>query len=259
MVFGAMSAYAIAYHSGSPWLGVFAAAVAGVGFGAVHGLLCSLPRVNDTAVGISLIVLGLGLAFFLGRDYVQPTAPRLPSIPLGSWSENPALRAALQINVLFVIGLALAVVLHWAFRNTRWGLRVRTVGDSADAARALGLPVARTRVLATALGGCLGGVGGAYLSLYYPGSWNESLSSGQGVMAVALVIFARWSPLGCLRASLIFGGASSIGPALQSVGIQAGYHLWNAAPYELTLAIRLIGTSTSRATIGAPGELSMTR
>jgi ABC-type uncharacterized transport system permease subunit len=259
MVFGAMSAYAIAYHSGSPWLGVFAAAVAGVGFGAVHGLLCSLPRVNDTAVGISLIVLGLGLAFFLGRDYVQPTAPRLPSIPLGSWSENPALRAALQINVLFVIGLALAVVLHWAFRNTRWGLRVRTVGDSADAARALGLPVARTRVLATALGGCLGGVGGAYLSLYYPGSWNESLSSGQGVMAVALVIFARWSPLGCLRASLIFGGASSIGPALQSVGIQAGYHLWNAAPYVLTLAIMLIGTSTSRATIGAPGELSMTR
>jgi len=259
MVFGAMSAYAIAYHSGSPWLGVLAAAAAGVGFGAVHGLLCSLPRVNDTAVGISLIVLGLGLAFFLGRDYVQPTAPRLPSIPLGSWSENPALRAALQINVLFVIGLALAVVLHWAFRNTRWGLRVRTVGDSADAARALGLPVVRTRVLATALGGCLGGVGGAYLSLYYPGSWNESLSSGQGVMAVALVIFARWSPLGCFRASLIFGGASSIGPALQAVGIQAGYHLWNAAPYVLTLAIMLIGTSTSRATIGAPGELSMTR
>jgi simple sugar transport system permease protein len=102
-------------------------------------------------------------------------------------------------------------------------------------------------------------VAGAFLSLYYPGSWNEGLSSGQGVMAVALVIFARWRPMGCVRAALIFGGASSIGPALQAVGIQAGYHLWNAAPYVLTLAIMLASTSRARASIGAPGELAMTR
>jgi len=259
MVFGAMLGYATSLHSGSPWLGVLAAGAAGVGFGAVHGLLCSLPRVNDTAVGISLIVLGLGLAFFFGKAYVQPSAPRLPSIDLGGWSEHPALRAALQVNVLFVVGLLLAIALHWALRNTRWGLQLRTVGDSADAARALGLPVARTRIAATALGGFFGGVAGAYLSLYYPGSWNESISSGQGVMAVALVIFARWQPLGCFRAALIFGGAGSIGPALQAVGVQAGYHLWNAAPYVLTLAIMLASTSKARASIGAPGELSLTR
>jgi simple sugar transport system permease protein len=219
MVFGAMLGYATSLHSGSPWLGVLAAGAAGVGFGAVHGLLCSLPRVNDTAIGISLIVLGLGLAFFFGKAYVQPSAPRLPSIDLGGWSEHPALRAALQLNVLFVVGLLLAIALHWALRNTRWGLQLRTVGDSADAARALGLPVARTRIAATALGGFFGGVAGAYLSLYYPGSWNESISSGQGVMAVALVIFARWQPLGCFRAALIFGGAGSNGPALQALDL----------------------------------------
>jgi simple sugar transport system permease protein len=78
-------------------------------------------------------------------------------------------------------------------------------------------------------------------------------------MAVALVIFARWRPLGCFKAALIFGGAGSIGPALQAVGVQAGYHLWNAAPYVLTLAIMLASTSKARASIGAPGELSMTR
>ena len=259
MVFGAMFGYAVSYHSGSAWVGVLAAGLSGVVFGLVHGALCSLPRVNDIAIGVALIILGLGLAFFFGKGSIQPTAPRLPSIELGAWSDSPALRAALQVNVLFLIGLVLALCLSWALANTRWGLQLRTVGDSADAARALGLSINRTRIVATAIGGFLGGVAGAFLSLYYPGSWNEGLSSGQGVMAVALVIFARWRPMGCVRASLIFGGASSIGPALQAVGIQAGYHLWNAAPYVLTLAIMLASTSRARASIGAPGELAMTR
>ncbi|HEU0200003.1 MAG TPA: ABC transporter permease, partial [Burkholderiaceae bacterium] len=123
----------------------------------------------------------------------------------------------------------------------------------------LGLHVNAVRVLATAFGGFFAGIGGAFLSLYYPGSWNEALSSGQGVMAVALVIFARWNPLGCFVAALVFGGASSIGPALQAVGVQSGYHLFNAAPYVLTLLIMLWTSSSSRALAGAPGELSLTR
>ena len=113
------------------------------------------------------------------------------------------------------------------------------VGESADAARALGYHVTAVRMLATAAGGFLAGVGGSFLSLYYPGSWNEGLSSGQGLMAVALVIFARWDPLRCLYASLLFGGAGALGPALQSVGITCGYYLFNAAPYVLTLAIMI--------------------
>ena len=112
----------------------------------------------------------------------------LPSIPLGAWSASPQVRTALQVNPLFVIGLALAIGLAWAFRNTRWGLVVRMVGDSSDAARAMGYRVPAVRTMATALGGFLAGVGGSFLSLYYPGSWTEGLSSGQGLMAVALVI-----------------------------------------------------------------------
>lgn len=259
MVFGAMAGYAVSYHSDSPWIGVLMAGVSGMVFGLLHGWVCSLPRVNDIALGIALMILGLGLAFFFGKDYVQPTAPRLPALDLGFWSDSPALRAALQINALFLIGAALAFALNWAFRNTRWGLVIRTVGDSADAARALGYPVDRVRLLATAAGGFFAGVGGAFLSLYYPGSWNEALSSGQGVMAVALVIFARWHPVGCFLAALAFGGASAIGPALQAVGVQAGYHLWNAAPYVLTLAVMLATTSPKQSLAGAPGELSLTR
>ncbi len=149
----------------------------------------------------------------------------------------PQVQAALNINVLFLIGAALALLLWWAFKNTRIGLVLRVVGDSTDAARAMGINPDRVRLLATAVGGSLAAIGGAYLSLYYPGSWNEGISSGQGLMAVALVIFARWNPIGCFLAALLFGGAGALGPALQSVGVTQGYYLFYAAPYVLTLVI----------------------
>ena len=183
----------------------------------------------------------------------------LAALPLGAWSTSPAVRTALGVNPLFVIGLALALGLGWAFRHTRWGLVTRMVGDSSDAARAMGYRVSAVRTLATTLGGFLAGVGGSSLSLYYPGSWTEGLSSGQGLMAVALVIFARWDPLRCFYAALLFGGASALGPALQSIGITGGYYLFNAAPYVVTLGIMIATCSPRRTLAGVPGELSINR
>jgi len=259
LVMGAMSGYAVSFHTGSPWLGVLAAAGAGLSLGSLHALVCNLPRVNDIAVGIGLMLFGTGLAFFLGKPYVQPKAPTLPSIPFGFWSDSPPLRAALDVNPLFLLGLGLALGLNWAFRATRWGLVIRMIGDSADAARAMGHRVRLVRTLATGVGGALAGIGGSFLSLYYPGSWSEGLSSGQGLMAVALVIFARWSPLQCFWAALLFGGAGALGPALQSVGVTSGYYLFYAAPYVVTLGIMIATCSPRRTLAGAPGELSINR
>jgi simple sugar transport system permease protein len=259
LVMGAMSGYAVSYMTGNPWIGVLAAGVAGLLLGTLHGLICNLPRVNDIAVGIGLMLFGTGLAFFLGKPYVQPQAPTLPAIPLGDWSSIPQIQAALKVSPLFLIGIVLAFVLAWAFRNTRWGLVVRMVGDSSDAARAMGYKVNAVRTLCTAAGGFLSGIGGSFLSLYYPGSWSEGLSSGQGLMAVALVIFARWQPVYCFYAALLFGGAGSLGPALQSVGVTSGYYLYNAAPYVLTLCIMIATCSTRRTLAGAPGELSIVK
>jgi ABC-type uncharacterized transport system permease subunit len=259
LVAGAMSGYAVACLSGSAWLGVGAAAGVGLLLGTLHGVACSLPRVNDIAFGIALILLGTGLAFFLGKAFIQPQAPMLPSLALGAWSGEERVRSALNINALFFAGAGLALVLHWGLRSTRWGLMLRLVGDHAQAAQALGYRPVKVRILATASGGALAGVGGAYLSLYYPGSWNEGLSSGQGLMAVALVIFARWRPLACLWASLLFGAAGAIGPALQAVGISSGYYLFAAAPYALTLVVMYATSRRGRTLSGAPGELSLTR
>jgi len=259
LVFGAMTAYAISYHSGSPWLGVFVAGLAGSLFGAFHGYICKLPKVNDIAIGIALMLFGTGLAFFLGKAYIQPQAPRLSSISFGWWSDSAPIQSALQVNPLFLVGVGLAILLWWAFRNTRYGLIVRMTGDSAPAALAMGYSVAWVRFVATTIGGFFAGVGGAFLSLYYPGSWSEGLSSGQGLMAVALVIFARWNPLACFGAALLFGAAGALGPALQSIGITQGYYFFNAAPYVLTLLIMIASTSPKRSLRGAPGELSITK
>jgi ABC-type uncharacterized transport system permease subunit len=259
LVMGAMSGYATSYLSGSPWLGVLAAGGVGLLMGLLHGLICNLPKVNDIAVGIGLMLFGTGLAFFLGKPFVQPKAPTLPSIPFGAMFDSPQLQSALQVNPLFLVGIALAFALGWAFKNTRVGLVVRMVGDSSDAARAMGYNVNAVRTLATATGGFFAGVGGSFLSLYYPGSWSEGLSSGQGLMAVALVIFAKWNPVHCFYAALLFGGAGSLGSALQSVGVSSGYYLFNAAPYVLTLAIMIATCSPSRTLAGAPGELSIVR
>jgi simple sugar transport system permease protein len=259
LVMGAMAGYASAYMTGYAMLGVLIAALAGMLLGLLHGLICSLPRVNDIAVGIALMLFGTGLAFFLGKPFIQPQAPMLSDLSLGAWSAIPQLRAALMVSPLFIIGIVLTFFMSWAFANTRIGLLIRMVGDSAEAARAMGYNPIRIRILCTAAGGALAGVGGAFLSLDYPGSWSEGLSSGQGLIAVALVIFARWKPRNCLIAALLFGGAGALGPALQSAGVTSAYYLFNAVPYLLTLVILIVTSSRHHAMADAPAELSIQR
>jgi simple sugar transport system permease protein len=254
-----MGGYGVAYLTGSPWLGVLVAGGAGAALGSVHAALCSVPRVNDIALGIAMMLFGTGLAFYFGKPFIQPQAPRLPAIALGWWSSTPQVQAALQINVLFLLGLGLSLALAWGLTCTRWGLILQVVGESTDAARALGYSVRYVRWVATAAGGFLSGIGGAFLSLYYPGSWNEGLSSGQGLMAIALVIFARWQPLACFWTALLFGGAGALGPALQSVGVTQGYYLFYAAPYVLTLVLMMLTSAPQQRLAGAPGELSVTK
>src|ERR1035441_7249118 len=112
LLMGAMTAFAVSLATGNPWLGVVGAAAVGIALGALHGGLCSQARVNDPAMGIALMLAGSGLAFWLGKPLIQPTAPGLPSIVLGGWTSQPALKAALSINPLFVIGVLAAFAVH---------------------------------------------------------------------------------------------------------------------------------------------------
>src|SRR4029077_15819456 len=145
--------YMTSYRTGSPWVGVLSAGGVGMLLGAMHGFVCKLPRVNDVAIGIAMMSFGVGLAFFFGKPYIQPTAPRLPSVPIGEWlGVSPALRQALDVNPFFLVGLGGATFLPWGVCDPRWGLLPRPPGDGAPAARAMGISVDLVRFLATAAG-----------------------------------------------------------------------------------------------------------
>jgi general nucleoside transport system permease protein len=255
LLMSAMTAFAISQRSGSPWLGALAAAIVGGLLGLLHAGLTELPGVNDIAAGIAMVVFGSGLAFFFGKQFVAPMAPQLPVLEFGAWTSNPALRAALRISPLFFLGIVTAFALHYAFQYTRWGLHIRAVGDAPEAARSMGISARQYRVIATTIGATLAGIGGSHLTLYFPGIWSEGISGGQGLMAVALVIFARWSPLRCLAVSLFFGGAQALGPLFQSLGFTGFYQLFNASPYVLTLVLMIASCSRSRNLAGMPGAL----
>jgi simple sugar transport system permease protein len=255
LLMGAMTAFGVSDLTGSPWLGVIAAACVGLLLGALHAWMTQQPAVNDVAAGIAMILFGSGLAFFFGKRFVAPMAPQLPVIPLGGWSHEASIESALRISPLFFVGIAIGFALHWQFTQTRWGLCIRAAGDDPQAARALGIRVNAVRFLAITLGGGLAAIGGAHLTLYFPGIWSEGISGGQGLMAVALVIFARWSPRRCLAAALLFGGAQALGPSLQSLGVNGYYHLFNASPYLLTLVVMIATCSPDRRLAGMPGAL----
>lgn len=257
LMLGAVAGFGASLYSGNPLLGVLAAAVVGMLMGALHAWLCSFPRVSSIAVGIALMVFGTGLAFYLGKSLIQPQAPRLPAFDLGWWSSSPGLREALQVNVLFVLGVALAPALAWFLSSTRWGLVLRLCGENAEAARAKGYRPQSVRLAATAAGGLLAGIGGSFLSLYYPGTWTEGLSSGQGLLAVALVIFSRWNPVLCLWTSLLFGALGSLGAALQAAGFSQGFHLFSAAPAAFALVLMVLSSGGRQSLSGRPAELTV--
>jgi len=255
LLMGAMTAFGISDHTGSPWMGVLAAGLVGALLGIVHALMTQQPKVNDVAAGIAMILFGSGLAFFFGKKFVAPMAPQLPLVSLGGWCDNPAVQSALRISPLFFLGIVCAFLLHWLLTRTRWGLKIRAAGDDPQAARALGIDVNGVRAIAITIGACLAAIGGAHLTLYFPGIWSEGISGGQGLMAVALVIFARWSPRRCLAAALLFGGAQALGPSLQSLGVTGYYHLFNASPYVLTLVLMIATCAPDRQLTGMPGAL----
>ena len=203
------------------------------------------------------MLLGTGLAFYLGKPLIQPQAPQLPPIALGGWSDSPVVQAALQVNPLLPLGIVAGDRACAGASRARAGACWCAWPATRRARRkALGYSVNGIRIAATAAGGAIAGLGGASLTLFYPGSWNEGISSGQGLIAVALVIFARWSPLRCVGAALLFGGAGAIGPALQSIGVSQGYYLFSAVPYVLTLVILVISCRPGSVARGSPGELS---
>ncbi len=191
--------------------------------------------------------LGLGLTAFAGRPYVSTKINGLDDVPVPLLSKIPFLGDVLfDHDLLTYFAFALGPLIWFLMFKTRWGLQLRAVGESAEAAFAAGINPVRVQYIAVIAGGALAGLGGAQLSLAYTQSWVEGMTSGRGFIAVALVIFAMWNPLRAMAGALVFGGAVAFQLQLQARGVGISPFLLDMTPYLFTLAVLLAWVQLGR-------------
>ncbi len=240
MLMGASVGFAATYQTGNPFVGLLAAALAGGLFNLVLAYLVVTRGANQLAAGLALGFLGIGLSAVIGRPYVGQMIDGLGTLPIPLLSEIPFFGPVLfRHDILIYAVIPLAFFLQWVLFSTRWGLAVRTVGEDKTVAYAAGLRTSLLQYQAIFVGGLLAGVGGAHLSLAFRGVWGEQMTAGRGFIAVALVIFAAWSPLRAVLGAMLFGGALAFQLQLQARGAPVSPFILDMIPYLLTLGVLL--------------------
>lgn len=211
MLFGAMAGYGVAYQTGSPWLGLAGAAVAGGALCLPHAVSLVRARVGmeqQFVLGLILVYLGDALSRLVGKPFVNQRAPAIDErfvVPV--LGNIPYLGEALFQQRSFVyVCYILAFVIWLVLFKTRFGLHLRAVGEDPATADSLGVSVERYRLVAILVGGMLMGLAGGVLSLSVIGAWTEGLTGGRGWIALGLVTFAGWHPLWAIGGTLLFGG-----------------------------------------------------
>ncbi len=258
MILGAFTAFAVAFQTGSPGLGLLAAAGVGGVAALFHAFLSVTLRANQYVSGLALSIFGLGLAGLLGRGWEgKPLAATLPSLALPGLSRIPVVGPMLFQNqtVLTYIGIVLAFLLWLLLFRTRWGVAIRSVGESPATADALGINVTLVRYLCVVFGGLLAGVGGGYLSVAYRPAWTEGMTAGMGWIVIALTIFAAWDPLQAIWGALFFGALYHLSYRLQAF---LAPELLKLMPYLFAVVVlALSGFGGARWRRRAPGALGV--
>lgn len=255
---GAFAAMAVAYATASPLLAVVAAMAAGTAMAAGFAWAVAVAGANQVVAGIAvnLVALGLtGVAYraMFGITGTALTLEGLAAWPVPAFAGLPVIGPAFFAQSWLGYGAFLLVpLLAWGLFRTLAGVRLRMVGEAPLAAAAQGVPVIRTQVLAVVGCGALAAAGGAYLAVAYAHTFVEGMSAGRGFIALAIVIFGRWSPVGILVASLVFGLATALQFHVQALGLPIPYQILLALPYLLTL-VALAGRGTTAQSPAALG------
>lgn len=251
MLIASLAALVVGQMTGNPWLGIVAAVIAGALLAGVLAIAAYLLECQLIIAGIAVNLLATGLSLLILRNglgatgtYAPMGVEMVPRVPIGPFEAIPVLgrgfanqSALLYLTILFVIGATILL------NKTIYGSRVKAVGDSDEAALAVGIKPTLIRTVALLLSGALAGVGGAYLSMSSVATFNSQLTGGLGFIAFAAVIFGRATALGTLLASLLFAVAATVAVYLQGTGLGI-QQLVHALPYVVTviaLAIQAIG------------------
>jgi simple sugar transport system permease protein len=256
MAVGAMSAFTVTLITGSPWLGLLAAVLAGALAAGLHAFVSVSLRANQVVSGLALTMLGLGVSGLFGRPFIgRPLPQKLGAVRIPGLAEIPVVgRILFSRDPLFYLAVVLGILLWILLSRTRWGIQIRSVGENPAAAEVQGINVARIRYLCVLLGGALAGMAGAHLSLVYSKSWTEGLTGGRGWIVIALTIFALWNPLRAFLGAFLFGCIFVLQYLLQPIGVPP--NLLAMMPYLATLTVLLAGgLRKDRRRLLAPAKL----
>jgi general nucleoside transport system permease protein len=259
MLVGAIVGFAVTFHSGSATLGLLGGASAGAMMALVFAVLTLSFLANQVATGLALTIFGTGLSALAGASYVGIAVAPLPSLDVPGLTSLPLIGPVLfgQNAFVYLSFVALAGT-AWFLYRSHAGLILRAIGDSHDAAHAIGYNVIGIRYLATIFGGAMSGLAGADLSLGYSTSWAENMTAGRGWIALALVVFATWRPFWVLVGAYLFGTIMYLSFYVQGTGLAIPSQLLAALPYLATIAV-LVAISRDRARIrlNAPACLGL--
>jgi general nucleoside transport system permease protein len=238
MLCAAIAGFATVVHTGNDWLGFAAGIAAGATLAAIFGLLVIWLNTNQYATGLALTLFGTGFSAFVGSAYVQESIGDRTTFAIAGLSSIPVLGPALfRHHPLVYLTVVLALGLIWFLYRTRSGLVMRSVGESPEAAHALGYPVRRIRLLAVVAGGALCGLAGAYVSIIYTPLWVEGMVAGKGWIALALTTFATWRPARVLLGAYLFGGVTMLQFHLQGMGVELPSQFLTMLPYVATIVV----------------------
>jgi ABC-type uncharacterized transport system permease subunit len=258
---GAFGAALIGTLTASVWYGLFGAMVGGLIIAALLAVLSIRYLVDQVVVGIVLNLLALGLTGFLYERLMQTDAasynqpPQMPSWRIPGLAEIPVIGPVVfDTNPLVYLALALVVVVHFGLSRTRWGLRTRAVGEHPTAADTVGIRVLGTRWRNVLVAGLVAGAGGCYFTEVATGSFNKNMTSGAGFIALAALIFGRWTPVGAFLAALFFGFANKLATYLSATGSSVPSQFLNMLPYVATIVAvaGLVGRVRAPAADGKP-------
>jgi len=265
MVIGAFAGAAIGYFVGDPWIAFIGAGIAGGLFGLLHAFASVTFGANQVVSGIAVNFLGIGIALFLSRMFFEG-ATMTKSIPLDNKMPRPlngvfpdgSFLSIIFDNQYATVYLAfLMVLIIWFFMyKTKYGLRLRSVGEHPTAADTLGINVMRIRYFAVIMSGVFAGFGGAAMSLAIVSNFRPTLISGHGFIALAAMIFGKWKPQGALLACLLFGGAQGLAVFLGQFNFEISTQLISMLPYVITIVVLIgfVGKSAAPSADGVPYE-----
>ncbi|MCS6774024.1 MAG: ABC transporter permease [Anaerolineae bacterium] len=252
MLTSAYVCYKVAVLAASPWVGLLAGVVAAVLIALLHGVISIRYQTNQVVSGTVINIFAAGITGFLFRVLgAQESAPYLPNMNMPGVRDVPLLGNQPMLTWVMVgmVGLATFVL----FRTT-WGLRTRAVGELPRAADTAGVPVNTIRYANLAIGGAMAGLGGAFFTLHTVSSFTPLMTSGQGFIGLAAMIFGNWTPLPAMLAALLFTVPQALAGQFQMFGVPLPYQIISTLPYVLTI-IALAGVvrrSTPPAALGVP-------